>query len=259
MSVFFDLETRDLLSDPHFAGMSRSQQIKALTFGMAITFDDVSQEWRTWWPPDLPALWQYLCSAEEVIGWNIVDFDIPVVQANLRRSGRTIKKTEVVRPLDMFAVIRDKTDRWYSLQDVVSANLNAGKSADGKQAVKWLQAGDPQSLKLVEEYCRQDVQLLISLFKLLENGQRWILPARPQRGEPDELQLVIDGSTIVISPVGGYRIQPTKVGAPQSDTKSQAMQLDLPRSKPWYRKWWIWLIVLILFLGLCMMFSTPPA
>jgi hypothetical protein len=29
-----------------------------------------------------------------------------------------------------------------------------------------------------------------------------------------------------------------------------------PAGKPWHRKWWVWLIVLVFFLGLCAMFSN---
>ena len=51
---------------------------------------------------------------------------------------------------------------------------------------------------------------------------------------------------------------PSSTMKPTAATKSAP--LVQPQSKkPWYRRWWVWVIILIFFLGLCMMFSTPPA
>lgn len=42
-------------------------------------------------------------------------------------------------------------------------------------------------------------------------------------------------------------------------TTAPAVIPSEPAGKRWYRKWWIWLIILVFFLGLCMMFTpaTP--
>lgn len=116
MPVFFDIETLDLFDAPHLAHLPRKAQIKEMRFGLAVTHDSTTSEWRTWHSDDVIALWEYLAAADSVIGWNIIDFDLPVIQASVRRAGRSIKRTEAVTPIDLFAIIRTKTNRWYKLE-----------------------------------------------------------------------------------------------------------------------------------------------
>ena len=48
-----------------------------------------------------------------------------------------------------------------SLDRLAEATFNAGKTGDGLQALHWWKQG---RLDLIEEYCRQDVQLTRDLF-----------------------------------------------------------------------------------------------
>ena len=188
--IYIDIETLDLFSDPHIKRLPRNAQIAAMRFGLAVTYDSANDQWREWVSDDITALYTMLIeAAQPVAGWNIDNFDLPVIVANARRAGIKPKKRDIdaIETLDIFARIRDETGRWYKLDVIAEANLDRHKSADGLLAVEWLRAGDPESVAKAMAYCKDDVQIVVDLVAKLARGEPLRLPPRPERREYNEL------------------------------------------------------------------------
>lgn len=191
--IFFDIETRDFFADPQIAALPRAQQLAALRFGVAVTYDDAADEWREWLPDDLPALWQYMIN-RDLCGWNIVAFDLPVIHYNLSRQFNypAADLDPLGAVVDLFGDIRWATNRWYKLGVVAEANLGRGKIAHGQQAAEWLRSGDMDQWRKAAEYCRDDVQLVVDLWRTLERGEPLLLPPRSERDETDEVRFTYE-------------------------------------------------------------------
>lgn len=180
MAIILDLETCNWFSK----GDSRPRgiQLKEMIFGIAVTYDDVTREYKEWGMKDLVGLWLYM-KKNIVCGWNIIDFDIPVIRYNLQGDG--YPADESIEAYDLFHLIREKTGRWYSLNAATKANLGQEKTADGLQAAKWLaewlETKDETLYRQAMDYCRNDVALEYALYHKLHSGSPLELPVMPEK------------------------------------------------------------------------------
>lgn len=190
MTVYCDIETLDFFSDPHIKSLPRAEQLQAIRFGCAVTYCADANTWKEWTLEETFDLWHYLKVHAPVVGWNIVDFDLPIIY---HTSGWAVWDNAQPAALDLFAEIRRTTGRWYKLEDVCQANLGRGKLADGQMAAEWLRSGDPALMRKAFEYCRYDVELTVSLHSRLLSGEPLRLLPRPARQELNELLWRLDG------------------------------------------------------------------
>lgn len=185
--IYLDIETLDFFQDERIKALPRDKQLKAMRLGVAVTCND-KNDFATYFPSDLGSLWCELYEADLVVGWNIADFDLPILryhwgEADLSR----------LNCCDIFAEIRTVTGRWYKLEDVAQANLGRGKLADGQKAAEWLRSGDAELIAKAVEYCRYDVQLTVDLHAILLSDQPLRLPPRLARQEINEILFWRDG------------------------------------------------------------------
>lgn len=133
------------------------------------------------------------CDGRDLCGWNVRDFDLPVIHANLARfhDYPAADIDPIGRVVDLFDDIRQATGRWYKLDVVAAANLGRHKVAHGQQAAEWLRSGDPALIRRAVEYCRDDVTLVTALYDKLQHGEGLVLPPRPERGESEALQFTL--------------------------------------------------------------------
>lgn len=190
--IYLDSETLDFFSDPHIKSLPRAEQIATMRFGCAVTFDSESGEWREWLPDQILDLYGYLFSysSNTLVGWNISDFDVHVIAYNaMAAPGYKGDLADLmVHQIDLFAMIRQQTGRWYKLDSVAERNLGRSKLADGQSAAEWLRSGDPALAAKALEYCREDVQIVVDLHAKLLAGESLILPRRPERQELNDLR-----------------------------------------------------------------------
>lgn len=206
MTIYLDIETTTWFSDPDIKSLPRDQQLAAMRFGCAVTFDTKKDGWRTWTADQIAELYNYLCWAgAPICGWNTVSFDWPVILANAERAGVTLLEIEheTVSHVDLFDLIRKKTGRWYKLEDVAQANLGRGKLADGQSAAEWLRSGDPELIRKAFDYCCHDVNLTMDLAAILREDRALRLPPRAQRQELNEILIWNDGRTERIPDASG--------------------------------------------------------
>lgn len=199
MAVYLDIETLDFFQDAHIKALQRDQQLAAMRFGCAVTYHADSGDWQDWTDEGVIALYWMLCmeNTQPIVGWNIINFDWPVIINNARLAGHNVLQIEHESKelIDLFDLIRRATGRWYSLESVAQHNLGRGKLADGQKAAEWLRSGEPEQIAKAFEYCRHDVQLTIDLHEILLRGEPLRLPPRARRQEINEVLWWLDGRT----------------------------------------------------------------
>jgi len=191
--IYLDIETLDFFQDEHITALPREQQLTAMRLGCAVTYNNAADEWLDWM--SVLDLWPYCRTPDTtIVGWNIIDFDWPVLRANAERVSPALGSYGVEPQfLDLFAEIRRTTGRWYTLGSVCEWNLGRGKVGNGQMAAQWLRSGDPNLIRRAVDYCRYDVELVVSLHSRLLSGDRLRLLPRPARGEINELLWGLNG------------------------------------------------------------------
>lgn len=177
MQIYLDTETTKFFADPEIAKLPRAEQIPALArhFGIGVTYDTF-YGWRSWQAHETPALWQALIG-QQIVGWNVIHFDVPLVQQAAALHGASDPGLDPWFSLDLFAEIRMRTGRWYKLEEIAQASLGRGKLGDGQKAAEWIRSGDPALIRRAAEYCREDVALVIELHGMAQTDGL-ILPPR---------------------------------------------------------------------------------
>ena len=81
--------------------------------------------------------------------------------------------------LDILEKVKDQLGYRLSLDHLASATLDAGKTADGLDALKWWREG---KMARILEYCRSDVTITRDLYRF---GLEKRLPAVSEQGQAD--------------------------------------------------------------------------
>ncbi len=152
--VVFDIETQNTFDDVggYFPEKLDVSVVCAYFYG-----DD---SWRSYKHDQMQELLKDLESADCLIGYNSVGFDVPVL--NKYYPGDLLK----IPQLDMLEQIRLSLGYRIKLDDVAAATLGTKKSAHGLQAVAWWKEGKVQE---IIDYCMQDVKVTK---EVLEFGQK---------------------------------------------------------------------------------------
>ena len=96
-----------------------------------------------------------MAAAPLVIGFNSKRFDYAVLSAY------TSRNLLALPTLDLLEEIRKRLSYRVSLDNLGKATLNAPKTADGLQALRWWKEG---RIADIERYCREDVRITHELF-----------------------------------------------------------------------------------------------
>ena len=144
-----DVETKTLVD-----AVGGWKNFKQLEISVACAYDSATGEMHSYLEKDLPKL-NALCRERLVIGYNILGFDLPVME----------KYGPEIAGLDTFDLMFDIQNvsgwRFLKLEKVATATLGVGKSADGLQAVEWWKEG---KVDQIIEYCKKDVEVTRDVF-----------------------------------------------------------------------------------------------
>ncbi len=103
-----------------------------------------------------------LRSADEIVGYNIIGYDIPVLEKYFSFDWNSKKV------IDLFAILVEEHGLYLKLDNIASATLGEGKNAHGLEAVRFYKLGQLDKLK---EYCDNDVDITRRVYEfLLENN-----------------------------------------------------------------------------------------
>lgn len=163
--VYFDLETQRSFGD---VGGSAHKDKMGMSVG--VTYSTETGQYHIFDEKNVADLVEQLIKADLVVGYNHVQFDYPVLQAY------TIYDlaTQTVN-CDMMLDIEEILGHRLKLDAVAQASLNASKTADGLDALKWWQlykkTGDPVHMLNIAEYCCYDVKVTKEVYEYgLEHG-----------------------------------------------------------------------------------------
>ena len=155
--IVFDVETRRSAAEVggwHLAGK--------MGVSILVAYDSLTQKCVSYTQDALDGFFTLLRSADAVVGFNSLRFDCAVLQPFAPYDLKTLPHVDLLRR------IQDRLHYRVSLDNAAQATLDAPKSADGLQALRWWKEG---RLDKIEAYCRDDVLLTMRLYRFgLEHG-----------------------------------------------------------------------------------------
>lgn len=155
--IVVDVETQNTFRD---VGGYEPAKLKISVAGM---YDYGTDKYYTFEEPELPKLFPFLENASTIIGFNIVDFDLPVI--NPYYVGQLSK----FPTLDLLKFVEKSLGFRIALDDLVKETLGAAKTGHGLLAIDYFRSGQMQKLK---DYCLSDVRLTKELYEYgKQNGK----------------------------------------------------------------------------------------
>jgi DEAD/DEAH box helicase domain-containing protein len=173
--IYLDLETQKTAQD-----VGGWQNAHLMRISVAVIFDSLENRFLVFEEERIGDLIDHLTKADLIIGFNIKKFDYKVLGAY------TEKDLKALPTFDILEDIYRRLGFRLGLDHLARETLNAGKTADGLQAVEWFRQGE---MKKLTEYCRHDVATTKDLFLYgLEKGH---LIYR-KKGADRRLRLLVD-------------------------------------------------------------------
>lgn len=138
-----------------------------LGVAVACVWEYQTQRMRVYGPEDMEALRERLLRADRISGYNILNFDFPVIwgiaQPDWReppvgqgivslKENLTGKQNDLL--LRIWKAVGSRSGGGCKLDDIASATIGVHKIGNGADAPKWYQAGQVQR---VVNYCADDV------------------------------------------------------------------------------------------------------
>ncbi len=182
--IVFDLETRESPPEVGWKNFAAQQ----ISYGCA--WLSSCDEFRLYGEDTIHKLAEDLHAADCIVGFNVLDFDLPLLKATLERvtDGRASLDIEAMRPkvYDILADIRKALGtqfaKGWKLDQVAESNLTCKKNGDGAMAPELWKAGRHAELCT---YVLQDVKVERELWRhVLEHGM-----VRNKFAQPAELKL----------------------------------------------------------------------
>jgi len=149
--VLFDLET--LRSAEEVGGWNRAHRM-GIALGVVLHLEEGRFE--TYREERVGELVADLKGADLVVGFNSRRFDYAVLSGYTGEDyGRTLPTLDLLETLHGVLGFR------VGLNHLAQETLGRGKSADGLQSLEWVKQG---RFDLIEDYCRQDVEVLRDVY-----------------------------------------------------------------------------------------------
>ena len=148
--------------------------IDNMLLSVAVVWDSAKNKFFTYYEDQVQQLFQHLTCGLKVIGYNHIYFDYKVLSGY--ENEINFSKIEIFQRLiqqknfDLLIDIKDKLGFRLKLDGVAKATLGneAGKSADGLEALQWFkeykETGDKSKLEKIRDYCEQDVKITKDLY-----------------------------------------------------------------------------------------------
>ena len=122
-------------------------------------------EVRSFWEKDLDKAWEIFQKADRIIGFNSINFDVPVL------SPYAPSYFSKLPHFDILAHVRESQGKRVSLDALAKATLGTSKTDTGENAILYWQKGDRESLEKLKKYCEADVLITRDLYDFgLKNG-----------------------------------------------------------------------------------------
>lgn len=163
--VFYDVETQRRADE--VGGWDRAD---LMLISIAVSFDEEAG-FKVWREKDTADMIKYMEKFDLVVSFNGNNFDSKV----LSHYGDVTRMQE--RSFDVAEYLSARLKHRVRLDDVATATLQVGKSADGLQALEWWKEGRVDE---IIEYCKQDVQVLMDVVRFGQD-QGYVLFAESEK------------------------------------------------------------------------------
>jgi DEAD/DEAH box helicase domain-containing protein len=148
--IVLDLETQKSFDE--VGGYGKNHLLKISVVGV---YSYPQNKYMCFTEDQMYRLGEMLAEADQIIGFNIKNFDFQVLQPYLNF------KIHEVPHLDILTEIEQLIGHRIKLDNLAQMTLGAGKSGDGLQAIKFWKMGQIEELK---KYCLDDVRITKELY-----------------------------------------------------------------------------------------------
>lgn len=149
--IILDLETQKDFNE--VGGRNKHHLLRISVAGIYSYLDD---RYSIFGEKDIHKLGEILVSADQIIGYNIRQFDYAVLKPYLNFS------IEQIPTLDILEEIEKTLGHRIGLDSVASATLGIGKTGTGLQAISLWRAGQLEEL---QKYCLNDVKITKEVYE----------------------------------------------------------------------------------------------
>lgn len=163
--LYFDLETQKGSDDVGGWG-----NIHLMGLAVGVVWDSREEKYFSYLEKEADQLVDKLQSADLVVGFNVIGFDYTVLQPYAKHRNIDLQD---IPTFDMLSYVHRKLKHRLALNNLAQYTLDAKKSADGLESLKWYREylkGDTKKLDQIVEYCIQDVQITRDLFLFGQNN-----------------------------------------------------------------------------------------
>ncbi|MBI3231482.1 MAG: ribonuclease H-like domain-containing protein [Candidatus Doudnabacteria bacterium] len=148
--IVLDLETQKLFEE--VGGRGKNHLLKISVAGI---YDYSSDRYQVFREHEIPKLASILQTADQVIGYNIKDFDFEVLRPYLNFDIHQVPYLDLLEEIEKVLYHRIKLD------DVAKGTLGSGKTGSGKEAILYFRQGRWDNL---EKYCLDDVKITKQIY-----------------------------------------------------------------------------------------------
>lgn len=148
--IVLDLETQKLFED--VGGRGKNHLLKVSVVGI---YDYSTDRYQTFEERELPKLAPLLQQADQIIGFNIIDFDFAVIQPYLNFNIFEVPSCDLLQEVEKVLGHR------INLDSIAQATLGSGKTGSGKEAVLYFRNG---RMDLLKKYCLDDVKITRQIY-----------------------------------------------------------------------------------------------
>ena len=155
-TVIFDIETKNTFEQVG------SNMAKDLDISVVCLYDSQTDQYYSFLEDQFADMWPYFQSADLIVTYNGIHFDVPLLQ----------KYTDIdlsaIKHIDLFKEIRDVTGKKLGLDGIAQATLGISKSGHGLDAIAWWNSGEIQK---IIDYCIQDVKVTKDVYDYARKNQ----------------------------------------------------------------------------------------
>lgn len=158
--IIFDIETKKLFhevenEDPAKLGVS------IVSVYQRTVDEKLNESWgemKSFWEKDLDEMWGLFQKADRIIGFNTINFDVPVLSLY---SPIPLAK---LNHFDIMTEFKKISGNRISLNALAKETLGEQKTDVGVRAVEYFKKGDKESLSKLKKYCESDVDITKRLY-----------------------------------------------------------------------------------------------
>jgi DEAD/DEAH box helicase domain-containing protein len=156
--IVLDLETQKLFDE--VGGRTKHHLLKISVCGI---YEFATDKFTVYTEDQIAKLGELLQSADQIIGFNIKEFDFEVLQPYVNFNVHDLPY------LDIIEDVQKHLNHRIGLQSIAQGTLGEGKSGSGKEAILFYRNG---RMDLLRKYCLDDVRITRDIYNYGMKNQK---------------------------------------------------------------------------------------